>query len=61
MPAAAEAARQLAWRNSVGRFEFAGKPAGRLRFEWITCNDADLNVIALWAFKQPVFESNGPR
>jgi hypothetical protein len=46
---------------SVGRFEFAGKPAGCFRFEGITCNDAYLNVIALWAFEQPVFQSNGPR
>ena len=43
------------------RREFPGKPTGRLRFERIRCNDAYLNVIALGAFEQPVFEANGPR
>ena|ERR1700733_3719862 len=44
----------------VGRSKFAGKPTGRCRFERIGCNDAYLNVIALWAFEQPVFEPDWP-
>jgi hypothetical protein len=46
---------------SVRRCEFSGKPTGRLRFEGIRCNDTYLNVIALGAFEQPLFETNWPR
>jgi hypothetical protein len=33
------------------RREFPGKPTGRLRFQWIRCNDAYLDVIAFGAFE----------
>lgn len=41
--------------------EFARKPTGHLGCEGIGCNDVHLNVIALWTFEQPVFETNRPR
>jgi hypothetical protein len=46
---------------SVWRSEFSGKPTSRVRFEGIRCNDAYLDVIALGAFEQPVFEADGAR
>jgi hypothetical protein len=38
-----------------------GKPTGRLWIEGIRPNDADLDVIALRTFKQPMFETDRPR
>ena len=46
---------------SVRSPEFARKPTGHLGCEGIGCNDVHLNVIALWTFEQPVFETNRPR
>jgi hypothetical protein len=43
------------------RSEFASKPTGCLRCEWVGRNDVDLNVIAFGAFEQPVFEADWPR
>jgi hypothetical protein len=47
--------------TSVRRSELSGKPSGRVRFEGVRRNDADLNVIAFGAFEQPVFEAGWPR
>jgi hypothetical protein len=44
---------------SIRRSEIAIEPTGRLGFEGVRCNDAYLDVIALWAFEQPVFETYG--
>ena len=41
--------------------EFSGKPTGSVRFQGIRCSDAYLDVIALGAFEQPVFEADGAR
>jgi hypothetical protein len=41
--------------------EFASEPTGLIRFEGIRCNDAYLDVVALGAFEQPLFETNWPR
>jgi hypothetical protein len=46
---------------SVRRSEFASEPTGRFRFQGIRRNDAYLNVIALGAFEQPLFETNRSR
>jgi len=42
---------------SCWRSEFAGKPSGGPRVEGVRCNDVYFDVIALWAFKQPLFKS----
>jgi hypothetical protein len=41
--------------------EFSVQPTSRVRFEGIRCSDADLDVIALGAFEQPVFETDRAR
>jgi hypothetical protein len=41
--------------------EIAGQPSDRLRLERVRRNDADLDVIAFWAFEQPVLEADRPR
>jgi hypothetical protein len=46
---------------SVRRSEFAGKPSDDPRVQGIRCNDVYFNVIALRAFEQPLFETDGPR
>jgi hypothetical protein len=46
---------------SVRCFEFTGEPSNRPRFERVGCDDIDLNVIALGAFEQPVFETDWTR
>jgi hypothetical protein len=51
----------MACAPSVRRPEFSGKPTSRVRFEGIRCSDAYLDVIALGAFEQPVFEADGAR
>jgi hypothetical protein len=45
---------------SVRRSKIAVKPTNRFRFKRIRCNDAYLDVIALGAFEQTVFETNWP-
>ena len=45
---------------SIRRRQFAGKPTGCLGFEGIRCNDVYLDLIALGAFEQSVFETNRP-
>ena len=38
-------------QRSTGRPGFAGEPTSRIGFEGVRCNNADLNVVALWAFE----------
>jgi hypothetical protein len=45
---------------SVRRSKFTVNPTRRFRFEGIRCNDRYLNLIALGAFEQPVFETDWP-
>jgi hypothetical protein len=51
----------MACAPSVRRSEFSGEPTSRARFEGIRCSDVYLDVIALGAFEQPVFETNRAR
>jgi hypothetical protein len=46
---------------SARRSKFAVKPTGPFRPKGIGRNNADLNLIALGAFEQPVFETYWPR
>ena len=46
---------------SVRRPEFAGEPPGRIRFETVRYNDADLDMIAFGAFEQPMFKAGRRR
>jgi len=47
--------------RSVRCSEFASEPTDRFRIERVRCNDTDLNVIALGAFEQSLFETHWPR
>jgi hypothetical protein len=51
----------MACAPSVRRSEFSGEPTSRARFEGIRCSDVYLDVIAIGAFEQPVFESDRAR
>jgi len=44
----------------VWRPEFSGKPTGRRRCQGGGRDNVDLDVIALGAFEQPVFETDRP-
>jgi len=45
---------------SIRCSEFASEPTGRFRFHRVRCNDAYLDVIALGAFEQSMFEIDWP-
>jgi hypothetical protein len=46
---------------SIRCSEFASEPTGRFRIERVRYNNADLNVIALGAFEQSLFEPHRSR